>query len=381
MEMEHERSSGGIPARRYAAFWGIGVLVVGGALALWQLVVSLGEILGLFAVAVFFTIVLAPAVDVLQRRLHLRRVVATTLVFVVGAGVVGGLGYAFARPVYDASSSFADDLPGTIRDAEQGKGDIGRWLKDVGAQKWARENLPKIRRELGSSSGPLVRTGRAVVSGVVAVLTIAVLTFLMLLQAPQLASSVLGLFPERRAARIRKVGGEAAHAVTGYVVGNLAISIVAGSFTYAWLRIAGVPFAFILALWVAFADLLPLVGATLGAIPPVFVAFLDSPGLGIATIAFFVLYQQFENHVLQPVVMARTVKLNPLGVLVAVLVGVKLAGLLGALLAIPVAGALHVIAVDIWTERRGKVKEVLGSGADPRPLDHDSSPDGALHGS
>jgi hypothetical protein len=123
--------------------------------------------------------------------------------------------------------------------------------------------------------------------------------------------------------------------VTGYVTGNLAISVIAGLFTYGWLRIFGVPFAFILALWVAFADLLPLVGATLGAIPPVFVAFLDSPRLGIATIIFFVVYQQFENHVLQPVVMARTVKLNPLAVLVAVIVGVQLAGLLGALLAHP----------------------------------------------
>jgi len=157
--------------------------------------------------------------------------------------------------------------------------------------------------------------------------------------------------------------------VTGYVTGNLAISVIAGLFTYGWLRIFGVPFAFILALWVAFADLLPLVGATLGAIPPVFVAFLDSPRLGIATIIFFVVYQQFENHVLQPVVMARTVKLNPLAVLVAVIVGVQLAGLLGALLAIPVAGALQVVVRDVWDERRGTVKEVLSIGADEAPLD------------
>jgi predicted PurR-regulated permease PerM len=134
------------------------------------------------------------------------------------------------------------------------------------------------------------------------------------------------------------------------------------------LRIFGVPFAFILALWVAFADLLPLVGATLGAIPPILVAFLESPGIGIATIVFFVAYQQFENHVLQPVVMSRTVKLNPLAVLVAVLVGVKLAGLLGALLAIPVAGALQVVIRDVWDERRGTVKEVLSVGADETPV-------------
>jgi predicted PurR-regulated permease PerM len=347
----------------------IGVAVVGAAFLIWQLLVSLAAVLGLFAVAVFFTVVLAPAVDFFQSRMHLRRVLATTLVFLMGVGVVGTLGYAFGRPVYDASSSFAEDLPDTIQDAEQGRGDVGRWLKDIGAQDWARENLPKIRESLGSSSGPLFRTGRAVVTGVVAILTIAVLTFLMLLQAPQLSESLLALLPERRAERVRRVGGDAARAVTGYVVGNLAISIVAGLFAYAWLRIAGVPFAFVLALWVAFADLLPLVGATLGAVPPVFVAFLESPGLGIATIIFFIVYQQLENHVLQPVVMSRTVKLNPLLVLLAVLVGVKLAGLLGALLAIPIGGALQVVVRDVWDERRGAVKQVMSVGADERPIE------------
>jgi predicted PurR-regulated permease PerM len=301
----------------------------------------------------------------------LRRGLATTVVFLIGAGVFGAIGYAFARPVYDASTSFADELPDTIRDAEQGRGDIGRWLRDIGAQDWAHENLPKIRESL-ASSGTLFNAGRAVVTGVVAVLTIAVLTFLMLLQAPQLSSSALALLPQRRAERVRRVGSDAARAVTGYVTGNLAISVIAGLFAYGWLRILGVPFAFILALWVAFADLLPLVGATLGAIPPVFVAFLDSPGLGIATIVFFVVYQQFENHVLQPVVMSRTVKLNPLAVLVAVIVGVQLAGLVGALLAIPVAGALQVVVRDVWDERRGTVKQVLSVGADEAPMEDEA---------
>jgi len=365
-------TAAGVPLRRYAAFWGIGVAVVGSTLLLWHLVLALGEVLALFAVSVFFTVVLAPAVDFFQRRAHLRRGLATIVVFLIGAGVFGAIGYAFARPVYDASTSFADELPNTIRDAENGRGDIGSWLRDIGAQDWARENLPKIRESIGSNSGMWFNAGRAVVTGVVAVLTIAVLTFLMLLQAPQLSASVLALLPERRAERVRRVSSDAARAVTGYVTGNLAISVIAGLFAYGWLRILGVPFAFILALWVAFADLLPLVGATLGAIPPVFVAFLDSPRLGIATIVFFVVYQQFENHVLQPVVMSRTVKLNPLAVLVAVIVGVQLAGLLGALLAIPVAGALQVVLRDVWDERRGTVKEVLSIGADEAPLDGDA---------
>jgi predicted PurR-regulated permease PerM len=142
------------------------------------------------------------------------------------------------------------------------------------------------------------------------------------------------------------------------------ISLIAGVAIYAWLLVFGVAFAFVLALWVAFADLLPLVGATIGAIPAIFLAFLQSPGLGIATLVFFVVYQTFENHVLQTTIMARTVKLNPLGVLLAVLVGVELAGLLGALLAIPAAGAIQVVVRDVWSERSQSVKHAFSIGAD-----------------
>jgi predicted PurR-regulated permease PerM len=301
----------------------------------------------------------------------MRRGLATLAVFVAGALVLGALSYAFARPIYDSSSTFTKELPRTIRDAERGRGDIGHWLRDIGAQKWAHDNLPKLRKSLTSSNGPILSAGRAVITGLVAILTIMVLTFLLLLEGPSLVRSVLSLFPERRAARIRGVGGDAARAVTGYMAGNLLISLIAGLAIYVWLRALFIPFALVLALWVAFADMLPLVGATVGAIPAVFVALLDSPASGIATLAFFIVYQQFENHVLQTSIMAKTVKLNPLGVLLAVLAGVELAGLLGALLAIPVAGAAQVIARDVWDERQGRVKEVLSIGTSEEPIEPD----------
>lgn len=109
-------------------------------------------------------------------------------------------------------------------------------------------------------------------------------------------------------------------------------------------------------MWVAFADLIPLVGATLGAIPAVIIAFTVSIPVGIAVIIFFVLYQQFENHVLQPAVYGKTIRLNPFLVLLAVLVGVELAGFLGALLALPVAGIIQIVVLDVLDERRGDVE-------------------------
>jgi predicted PurR-regulated permease PerM len=329
-------------------------------------------VISLVVVAVFFAVVLTPAVDALERRLgrgeRLRRGFATLAVFITGVIVFGALGYAFARPVYDASTSFSKDLPRTIRDAENGKGEIGRSLKDIGAQQWAHDNLPKIRDSLSDSNGPLFTAGKTVATGVVAILTILVLVFLMLIEGPKISAFLLGLLPAPRAERVRRVGSDAARAVTGYMAGNLLISVIAGCAIYIWLRAWFLPFALVLALWVAFADMLPLVGATIGAIPAVFVAFLDSPGAGIATLVFFIVYQQFENHVLQTTIMAKTVKLNPLGVLLAVLVGVELAGLLGALLAIPAAGAIQVVARDVWGQRHGRVKEVLSIGASEEPV-------------
>jgi predicted PurR-regulated permease PerM len=348
--------------RRNALFWATGVVIVGGTYVAWSVLSALTTVLSLLFVSAFFAIVLTPAVRFFERRVHMRRGLATLAVFIAGVLVLGALSYAFARPIYDSSSTFTKELPRTIRDAERGRGDVGHWLRDIGAQKWAHDNLPKLRKSLTTTNGPILSAGRAVLTGVVAILTIMVLTFLLLLEGPSLVRSVLSLFPERRAERFRTVGGDAARAVTGYMAGNLLISLIAGIAIYVWLRALFIPFALVLALWVAFADMLPLVGATVGAIPAVFVALLDSPGAGIATLAFFIVYQQFENHVLQTSIMAKTVKLNPLWVLLAVLAGVELAGLLGALLAIPVAGAAQVVARDVWDERQGRVKEVLSIG-------------------
>jgi predicted PurR-regulated permease PerM len=124
----------------------------------------------------------------------------------------------------------------------------------------------------------------------------------------------------------------------------------------------------VLALWVAFADLIPLVGATLGAVPTIAVAFLHSVPAGIAAVVFFILYQQFENNVLQVTVMSRTVNLNPLGVLISVMIGVELFGLLGALLAIPAAGVIQVVVRDLWDEQHGRPKGEPTIGASETPL-------------
>ena len=175
-------------------------------------------------------------------------------------------------------------------------------------------------------------------AGIFAAVTILVLVFLMLMEAPSVTATVLRVLPERHRERVRLVATDASRAVSGYVFGNLLISVLAGLSAWVMLLILGVPYAGVLGLFVGFADLIPLVGATLGAVPTIGFAFLHSTRAGIVALVFFIVYQQFENHVLQVSIMSRTVKVNPLTVLISILIGVELFGLLGALLAIPAAG-------------------------------------------
>jgi predicted PurR-regulated permease PerM len=190
----------------------------------------------------------------------------------------------------------------------------------------------------------------------------------MVLQGPKLLASWTAALPDRRQERVRRVAADCAKAVTGYMTGNLLISVIAGAAAYVVLWIMGVPYKGVIALFVGFADLIPVIGATLGAVVAIAVAALHSLPAAIVVLAFFIVYQQLENHVLQPVIMARTVKLSALTVLVSILIGVELFGFLGALLAIPVAGVISVIGRDLYDGYRGHLKPEPTTGTDEIPV-------------
>jgi predicted PurR-regulated permease PerM len=180
------------------------------------------------------------------------------------------------------------------------------------------------------------------------------MTFFMLLEGPRWVESFFTLLQPQSRRRWRAVGHDIYRTVGGYVTGNLLISLIAGALTTIVLLITGVPYALALGLIVAILDLIPLAGATIAAIIVGAVAFLHSVPAGIIVVVFFILYQQVENHIIQPVIYGRTVQLSPLAVLISVLIGAQLAGVLGALAAIPVAGSLQVIWVDWLRQRRGE---------------------------
>ena len=159
------------------------------------------------------------------------------------------------------------------------------------------------------------------------------------------------------------------HQVTAYVLGTVALSLMFGVVILVTLLILGVPFALLIGLWVALVATIPLVGGLIAAVPSVLIALLHSPTAGVVTLIVFVGFQLIENHFIYPVVMSRSVRMNPLWVLLSVLIGANLGGvfgsalgaLAGALVAIPVGGAIQVIAGEVWDKTRATEGRVAGT--------------------
>jgi predicted PurR-regulated permease PerM len=326
------------------------------AYALVKLSILLFRIEILLVVAAFFATVLNPPVEFVMRHARVRRGVAALIVFLTGVGLIGAMLYAFIRPIVHEGSKFGNNFSTYVDDAKAGKGTVGHLVKKYKLDDWVNRNKDNINKSLQHLGTGALKAARSAAVVVAELLTVFVMAFMMIMYGPGMLEGGVGMLSPPTQRRVRAVGRDASRAVTGYVFGNLLISVIAGAVTYISLLILGVPFRGVLALFVGFADLIPLIGATLGAIPTIGVAFLHSTTAGIAMIAVYIVYQQIENHVLQPVIMAKTVEINQLVVLVAALIGAQLLGLVGALLAIPAAGVIQVIVRDIFDERQRRLK-------------------------
>ena len=341
-----------VPVRTIAVAIG---MVLATALVLY-LVLHLSRVLIWIVIAAFLSVLLSPVVTMLEHRLRLHRALATLVVFLVGLIVVAGIVTMFARPVVREVSQFADDVPRYVEEARSGRGPVGELVQRFNLDRYLEQNQDRLRESLSGLGEPALKIAHTIATTVVGIIAVLVLTFLMVLEGPRLVDRGLALLPEHRQTRIRGVTSDCGRAVTGYMTGQLLIALICAVLTYLVLLILGVPFRGTVALFVGIFDLIPLVGATLGAVVAAVVAFLHSVPAGLVVVGWFIVYQQLENHLLQPVFMSRTVKLNPLTVLIAIMLGVELAGILGALLAIPVAGMIQVIIRDLWDHRRGRPK-------------------------
>ena len=321
-----------------------------------KLIYRIKEIILLILVAGFISLLLNPIVVLVQRRLFPRRGIAVAIVTLLATLVFIGLAVAFGYPLVNGITHLADSLPTYVANAQHGRGWIGHLVTRYHIQSWVQRNTPKLVAYAQSLSKPALSIGAGALSLVIELLTIFFLVLLLLIEAPKMRVWTLSQMRPARAAKATSVAAEVNQAVAGYMLGNLMTSLIAGIVVFVTLMVLGVPYPLLWGLWVALVDFLPMIGGALAGIPTALFAFTHSVLAGIVTAVVFLAYQQIENHILNPVIMSKTVKISPLLVLVAVLVGASLGSLVGglfggfvaALLAIPAAGALQVLVREAW---------------------------------
>ena len=230
------------------------------------------------------------------------------------------------------------------------------WLGDLARKVDISEKLQELTDRLpsvaSSSFGAVFGFTKGIASVVFSTLTVLILTIYFLMELPRLRQTVVALFRPHRRDQAGALQTEALERIGAYVSGNILTSIIAGICSFIALSLIGVPFAAALAMWVAIADLIPAVGATLGAIVAVAVAAFSSVGDAIITAIFFIVYQQVENYLIVPRIMKRAVDLSPAAVIVSTLIGGSLAGFAGVLIALPVAATVKVLVRDLWLADR-----------------------------
>ncbi|MFC4123112.1 AI-2E family transporter [Nonomuraea zeae] len=323
-----------------------------GVLSAWLLVQALtatGSVLIVISMALFLAVGLNPVVEWLQQRGVARRL-AIAAVFLLVIACFTGFAFAIVPALSDQAGQFVKQLPSyvaqlqnnpQVRELDQRYG-----LLERGAQYLTSGQLGQ------QLFGGILGVASIVISAVFTTLTLLILTLYFLAALPSITRTGYRLVPKSRRPRVQMLGDEILRRVGGYVAGNLLISLIAGVTTFIFLSIAGVPYALPLSIIVAITDLIPLIGAGIGAAIATLSALFVSLPVTIATLVFFIVYQQVENYWIAPKVMKSSVDVPAATTIVAALIGGTLLGVVGALLAIPAAAALQLIVAEVVLPRQ-----------------------------
>ena len=341
----------GRPLNRHSPFYlglvgGLGLLAAYGIVLL---LAGLAQVLTLVVISLFLALGLDPVVRALQR-LGLRRTYAVLAVFVGVLVVFGGIVALIAPPVVQEAGQLAAAAPDYAQSLL--KNHTVRRLDDQYGV------VDEITKRLKSGSlwtsvfGGVVGAGKAVLSGFFSAFTVLVLTMYFTASLPSVKAAAYRLVPRSRRPRFTVLAEEITRRVGGYVIGQISIATINGICSFVMMSIVGIPYPAVLAVTVGVLGLIPMVGATLGALVVVVVAMFDSWTATIIVAAYYLVYQQVENYVIVPRVMNRTVAVPGAVTVIAALAGGTLLGILGALIAIPVAAGLLLIYNEVLLPRQ-----------------------------
>jgi predicted PurR-regulated permease PerM len=342
----------GPPLKRHSPFY-IGFIGAAGALiAFWigQQIVAVGSVLVLVLVAIFLAAGLNPLVEFFMRR-GMRRAFAVVLVIVVVLAAVALFAVAIVPVISDQVAALTKQIPQWFDQLQH-----NTTIQRFNAKYHVFSNL---QNALSSSSlaknvfGGVVGIGLAVLSGIVNTLIVIVLTLYFLASLPTLKRAFYQLAPASRRERVTFLGDQILGNVGSYVSGAFLVALCAGVSSLVFLFIVGLgQYAVALAFVVMILDVIPMIGATLGAIIVILIGFATSPAVGLACLIFYIVYQQFENYIIYPRVMSRSVDIPGSLIVVAALIGAGLLGVIGALLAIPAAASALLLVREVFVRRQ-----------------------------
>ena len=330
------------------------VLIVVAVVVLLYLIYLVRRPIGWLLAATFLAVALSGPVNVLDR--YMKRGFAIAVVYLGMLALPIALGALIVPPLVEEGNNLADNAPQYARDITdfvQRNERLRDLNQDYDITTKLQEEAEKLPGKLGGAAGTLRDVGFGIVNSIFALVTILILTAFMLGSGGSWVAGALRFLPEERARRLERVLAHSSAAVRNYVAGALAQATLAAVLAYIVLSILGVPFAAPLAVIIFFLDLIPLIGATIGAVlVGVVTLFQDFPTATIIWVIWSIVYQQVENNLIQPQIQKRAVDINPFLVVVAVLFGSALLGVVGALVAVPVAASVQ-IAVREYADYRG----------------------------
>jgi predicted PurR-regulated permease PerM len=345
----------GRPLNRQTPFYVgfVGAMGVFAAYVLYRALGQLTQVITLLVVASFLTLTLNPLVEALGRR-GLRRPLSVAIVFGGLLAAFTALGFLVIPPVAQQGGLLADHAPkylndllanGFIRDLDSQYHVIGKLQVEV-------QKLVTNGNFMSGVFGGVLGAGKALASGFFAILTVLVLTLYFLSSLPRVKEAVYGLVPSSRRPRVRSLSEEIMRRVGSYAIGQVAVATINAILSYLMMSILGIRYAAVLAVLVGVLGLIPMVGATIGAALVCLVAVFDEPQKAVIALVYYVVYQQVENYVVAPKIMQRTISVPGAVTVIAALVGATLAGVLGALLAMPVAAGLLLIYEEVVLPRQ-----------------------------
>ena len=364
-----------IQARAVAKVAAISLAVIAGALLLTVVVLEVRTTIRWIFAAIFLTLALLPAVDRAEslrvRGRKLPRWLAILVVYVLLFVLFVFLVLQVVPPIVSEFENLGSKVPGYVHDFKHWANQ-NQQFQDLNRRYDITHNLSEqassIPSNLGVAASELKSITVSVLEQLLAVITILALTFFLLLDGRQQGERMLSRLPPDNAERLRRIATRIAAVVKSYVSVNLGLAVAAGVFTWLSLELLGVDLAVTLGAIVGFFDLVPLIGFTVGGFFVAIVAsFHNFPATLIAWLVLFLVYQQVQDRVIQPILYRNAVQIHPAVAIISILVGAELAGILGALLAIPTAATIGVLIDEALLYRRESAAPGDGSGIEPQP--------------